>query len=71
MNTSHFCTNPVEFSIESPFGTPEHALREALRLDTGAEVLLLDYLRHDLQEQISLKSIECMSFDRETEPCLD
>lgn len=71
MNTFHFCTNPVEFTIESTCDTPEDALREALKRDTDDEILLLDYLKDDLQEQISLKSVECMFFDHDTESCPD
>jgi|LauGreDrversion4_2_1035121.scaffolds.fasta_scaffold13197_4 hypothetical protein len=71
MNTFHFCTAPVEFTIESTCATPEDALREALKHHTDEEILLLDYLREDLQEQISLKSIECMFFDQDAEPCPD
>jgi hypothetical protein len=65
MKTFTFCTSPVEFTIESNCDSPEEALEEALKLDTDNEVRFLDYLREDLEAQLTLDGVECMFVDEE------
>ncbi len=60
MKTFDFCTNPIQFTIESNCNTPEEALDEALNLDPDNEVFLFDYLRDNIKEQLTLDGVECM-----------
>lgn len=63
MKTFTFSTNPIQFTIESNCDSPEEALDEALKLDTDHEICFLDYLREDIQEQLTLDGVECMFVD--------
>jgi hypothetical protein len=60
MKTFTFCTSPVEFTIESNFNSSEEALDEALNLGTDNEVGFLDYIRENIEEQLTLGGVECM-----------
>ena len=65
MKTSAFCTIPVEFTIESNCNSPEEALEEALNLGTDNEVGFLDYIRENIEEQLTLRGVECMFVDED------
>ena len=65
MKTFTFCTSPVEFTIESNCNSPEEALDEALKLGTDNEVRFLDFIREDIEEQLSLRGVECMFVDED------
>ncbi len=53
-----FCTNPVQFTIESNCDSAEEALHEALKLDTDNEISFLDHLREEVEEQLTLDGAE-------------
>ena len=65
MKTFNFCTSPIEFTIESNCNTPAEALDEALNLGADNEVSFLDYLRDDIEGQLTLDGVECMWVDED------
>ena len=65
MKTFYFCTNPIEFEIESNCDTSEEALKEALKLGTDNEVNFLKFLHEYIDEQLTLEGVECTFVDND------